>query len=158
MPSLLFVCTANICRSPMAAALFKNILSEKGIIEGWSVESAGTWASEGMPAVENTLKLVKLRGIDISNHRSRRIDRDLLESFDLVLTMEKGQKEALKTEFSEHASKIFLLSEVADEYEEIEDPVGLSILEFEDTAKQIEAYLNKGFENILILAKSKPRN
>lgn len=158
MPSILFICTANICRSPMAAALFRKIVQEKGISEGWQIESAGTWPLEGMPAVEKTQKVVRKRGIDISDHRSKGVNCQLLEDFDLILTMEKGQKEALMVEFPEYADKIFLLSEMVNIFEEIEDPIGLSDEDFEDTAGQIESYLSRGFEKITALTKMLPDN
>jgi protein-tyrosine-phosphatase len=154
MPSVLFVCTANICRSPMAAALFNKILKEEGFIDEWIVESAGTWSLENQPAAEKTQKVLRNRGLDVSGHSSRRVSRQLLASFDLILTMEEGQKEALRVEFPEFASKIFLLSEVANAQGNIDDPIGLTLIDFEDTAKQLESYLEKGFNKIVELTKN----
>lgn len=158
MPSILFICTANICRSPMAAALFRKILQEKGISEGWRIESAGTWPLAGQPAVEKTQKVVRKHGMDISDHRSKGVNRHLMEAFDLILTMEKGQKEALMVEFPEYAKKNFLISEMVGIFEDIEDPIGLSEEDFKDTANQIESYLNKGFEKIIALTKIRSDN
>ena len=155
MPSVLFVCTANICRSPMAVAIFRKILQHKGVMEEWRVESAGTWSLEGQPAAEISQEVVRTRGMDISDHRSRGISPQLIKSFDLILTMEKGQKEALEVEVPEYASKIYLLSEMANAYDEIDDPIGLSIIDFENTANQMESYLNRGFEKIFTLTKTK---
>jgi protein-tyrosine-phosphatase len=154
MSSVLFVCTANICRSPMAAAIFKKILKEKGYVDEWIVESAGTWSLEDQPAAEKTQKVLRNRGIDISDHRSKGVSRQLLASFDLILTMEEGQKEALRVEFPEFATKIFLLSEVADAKINIDDPIGLSLVDFEETAKQLELYFEKGFTKIIELTKN----
>jgi protein-tyrosine phosphatase len=158
MNSILFVCTANICRSPMAAGLFYKLLNEKGYNKGWIVESAGTWALDELPAADKTERVLRNRGIDIADHRSRSVNRQLLSKFDLILTMEEGQKEALKVEFPEYSSKIFLLSEMANTYMDINDPIGLSIVDFEDTAKQIEAYLESGFERIVELTKRRKSN
>jgi protein-tyrosine-phosphatase len=155
MPSILFVCTANICRSPMAAALFNKTLNDKGYKKGWIVESAGTWAPKDQPAADNTQKVLRNRGLDIGDHRSRSVNRQLMSLFDLILTMEEGQKEALIVEFPEYSSKIFLLSEVANTHMDINDPIGLSIVDFEDTAKQIEVYLENGLERIIELTKRK---
>src|SRR5512142_848275 len=99
-PTVLFVCTANICRSPMAAALFKARL-EKQVpgSESWVVDSAGTWTKEGYPPSENSVKAMARRKLDISGHRSKEINKSLLEKSDLILVMELGHKEALQVEF-----------------------------------------------------------
>ncbi|MBE0410835.1 MAG: hypothetical protein IBX69_14020 [Anaerolineales bacterium] len=142
----------------MAAALFKRILREKGLFEGWKVASAGTWSLHEQPAAEKTQHVLRNRGIDISHHRSMSIDYQLISSFDLVLTMEEGQKEALRAEFPDFASKIILLSEVCGDVVEISDPMGQPLVDFEDTANQIESYLIRGFEKILELTNVRSGN
>src|SRR5438105_3004745 len=99
MPSILFVCTANQIRSPIAAALFKDMLINSGQAEGWRVESAGTWAQDGLPASGAAQRVMRELNIDLSQHRSRCVTRDLLAGFDLILVMEHGHKEALCVEF-----------------------------------------------------------
>ena len=151
MPSLLFICTANICRSPMASALFQIICLEKHDMQSWRVESAGTWSHEGDPAVEGTKSVMKSRGIDISSHRSRLVRKEIIEEFDLILTMERGHKEALQYEFPSQASRIYMLSEIVGLEFDIKDPFGGPLAGYEKTANEIEMLLRDGFNTILSL-------
>ena len=91
MPAILIVCTANICRSPIAMGMLRNMLAEKHVEGDWLVESAGTWGLEGDPAAAGSQAVMNNRGIDIGDHRARRVDYDLLQNFVLILTMGIGQ-------------------------------------------------------------------
>lgn len=157
MPRILFVCTANICRSPMAAGIFSKIIEDQGESEQWNVESAGTWGLDSEPASIGSQTVMNEMGIDISNHRSRRVDYDLLESFDLILTMESGHKEALRVEFPELSDRVFILSEMINVEEDITDPIGGPIEEYKACADLIEHYILNGFPEIINLATSTNR-
>lgn len=150
MPSVLFVCTANICRSPMAAALFKARLKDK---PGWRVESAGTWAPEGEPAAARAQLALRGRGLDLGKHRSRTVTPELLEQFDLILTMERGHKEALVAEFPEIASRVYLLSEMLGSWFDVRDPMGGTQAEFEHTLRELDEILAQGQAKIEQLAR-----
>jgi len=153
MPSVLFVCTANICRSPMASAIFRAKLTQWEIGEDWRVESAGIRAMEGLPAAQNVeLTLSYLYKVSISEHRSRSVSQELLSSFDLILTMEKGHQEALKVEYPQLAERVFLITEMVGEDKEIEDPIGRPLAIFQKTARELDQILTDGFENIRQLA------
>lgn len=115
---------------------------------GWRIESAGTWAAAGEPAAQKTQQVLKARGIDLSAHRSRLVDREMLQSFNLILTMEQGHKEALRVEFPEIAKRVYLLSEMAGYTRSIVDPIGGSMVDFQETAREIEQILTKGFDKI----------
>ena len=146
MPSVLFVCTANICRSPMAMGLFRRKVQG---LPGWRVESAGTWTIEGQPAASYSQMVLQSRGIDIHDHRSRPVDRELLSKFNLILTMESGHKEALKVEFPEFADRVYLVSEMIEAGYNIPDPMGGSVDGFEETAGDFERIFDHGFEMIV---------
>jgi protein-tyrosine-phosphatase len=148
MPSVLFVCTANICRSPIASALFQARLDQKGEGQGWRVESAGTWALEEEPAAEKSVMLLGERGLDLRTHRSRSVTRELLRRFDLILTMERGHKEALQAEFPEVAPRTFLITEMVGENQDIKDPMGGSLADFTYTINELEDILERGYERI----------
>ena len=149
MPSILFVCTANICRSPMATGLFNKILEDKKPTGEWNVESAGTWGLDGEPAATGSVAVMNNKGIDISNHRARSVNEDIIQSFNLILTMESGQKEALRVEFSEFSDRIYLLSEMVNQKQDIDDPYGGVFSEYERAANEIEEYLLTGFDKII---------
>ncbi|GAA3608870.1 arsenate reductase/protein-tyrosine-phosphatase family protein [Microlunatus ginsengisoli] len=80
---ILFVCEGNVCRSPLAAALLSRAFGEAGI--GLAVGSAGTRALVGRPVDESTAALAERAGLDLSEHRARRLDRDLAGSAQLLL-------------------------------------------------------------------------
>ena len=148
-PSVLFVCTANICRSPMAEGIFKQLLKERTENwEKWKIESAGTWTNRGNSAARKAIDVLADRGIDISSHSSRPINHVPVNRFRLVLAMEAGHKEALQIEFPLVASRTFLLSEMIGEVKNIDDPIGKPLEEFVKTANEIERILVEGYFRI----------
>lgn len=154
MPKILFICTANLCRSPMASALMKEIVRDQSNAQDWIIESAGTWGNKGYPAVEEVQMVMKDRGIDLSDHRSRIVTKEIIQTAGLILTMEKGHKEALRIEFPEYSDRIFLLSEMVGKNFEIDDPIGGPIREYEQTARLLEKTLSQGFEKITQLVET----
>jgi protein-tyrosine phosphatase len=152
MGSILFVCTANICRSPMAAALFQG--SVKTWPEGqlWRIESAGTWAQNGQPACAGAIAAMRSRGLNISRHRSRMVTAELLESFSLILTMEKSQQEAIRVEFPQVAARTHLLSEVAGRQGDVKDPYGGGPGDYEAAATELAELISLGMAQIFQLA------
>ena len=95
----MFVCTANLCRSPIAAFLFKKWLQQHQVTGSWHVESSGTWAQDGEGVLPSVLPHLLAVGIDLTHHRSRSITINLLAESDLVLCMTRFHKEALQAEF-----------------------------------------------------------
>ena len=153
-PSVLFVCTGNICRSPMAEALFQRLVPKDRERSTWHIQSVGTRALPGMPASPNAQTVMKTRGLDIQEHRSHPVNRDLLERFNLILTMEADHKEALQVEFPELADRIYMLSEMVGEKKDIEDPIGSHLEAYDATDREIDRYLTVGFKKIQKLAVS----
>jgi len=152
-PSVLFVCTANICRSPMAVALFKSVLAENGIDPtSWRIESAGTWAPQGQPAAPEMVEILAIRGLKITKHRSRMVTKEMLDDFHLILTMETGHKEALLAEFRFLKDKVYLLAEMAAETVSVDDPTGGPPEAYLKTSAEIERLLRQGLPRIMSLA------
>lgn len=152
-PSVLFVCTANLIRSPMAAALFRvRLMMNEPDWRLWRVDSAGTWATPGRPAAIEAQTVMQRRGLDISAHRSRPVTFDLLRRFRLILTMESGHKESILAEFSQYGGEVYLLSEMADQVEQVVDPLGGTLIDFENTANAIDRWLTAGMSRIHRLA------
>ncbi len=150
MPSLLFVCTANICRSPMAMALFTSKV-EKDTLD-WRVESAGTWAMEGIPASINSQQAINDFDIDLSNHLSRPVDNILLDEFDLILVMEQGHKEALKVEYPKVSERVYLLYEMIGFKRDVHDPYGGRLVDYTETADEINQIITEGMAKIKEIA------
>jgi protein-tyrosine phosphatase len=141
MPDLLFICRANICRSPLAEGVVKKLILEGAFEDDWITGSAGTWAAAGRATHPHTLALLKEAGIDLSRHHSREVTAELIEEAKLVLTMESGQAEALRVEFPQAVGKIYMLSELQGIQKDLEDPVGGTREDFQETMDLIEGYL-----------------
>ena len=95
---------------------------------------------------------MKMRGMDISTHQSKPVTEDLLKQFDLVLAMESHHKEGLKVAFGEDAQRVYMLSEMVDVEENIDDPVGGELEDYQETADRLERILSQGLERIVQLA------
>jgi protein-tyrosine-phosphatase len=152
MPTIVFVCTANICRSPVAEALFADWLRQEAIPGEWRVESAGTWAESGAPAASYSRELLEQDGLDLAAHRARRIERELVESADLILCMTRSQREALRAEFPERARHIQLLSEMAGPVYDIADPYGGPREGYVRMVSELRHLIQAGGHEILRLA------
>lgn len=153
MPSVLFICTANICRSPMAMALFRKKIEQEPDAANWRIDSAGTWGLDGEPAAVKSIVVMQQYGIDLRDHRSREVSLDVLQTYDLILTMEQGHKEALRAEYPILQDRIFLLSEMVDLNYDIQDPFGEPLSEYQETAKELEKILTAGYAKICALAR-----
>ena len=113
MKTILFVCTGNTCRSSMAEGFFNDaVKNAQSLSEMYKGESAGLAAFEGEPAAQHSVNVMKnIWNIDISGHRARNLDRDMVNRADLILTMTKGHKEMIISKFPGSESKVFTLKE-----------------------------------------------
>jgi protein-tyrosine-phosphatase len=83
---VLFICTGNSCRSPMAEGILKKMLRENKV-DDFEVSSAGISAPSGVPASLFTMEVSKTRNVDLSQHRSRQLNKQILKKADLILAM-----------------------------------------------------------------------
>jgi protein-tyrosine phosphatase len=150
-PSVLLVCTANRCRSPMAAALLTQLLEREGLAGHNRVDTAGTWAKEGEPAASLAQEVMQERGLDLSRHRSRRVSGDLLRGYQLVLVMEAGHREAILAEFPDIEARLYLLASMAGNGYSLEDPAEGTIEAYRILADELEDILQRGLPRILRL-------
>lgn len=149
MPAILFVCTANQFRSPIAAACFSKKLASMHWEGDWIVQSAGTWTTPGAPALPVAIIAARKIGVSLEGHETKPINPELVSLQDLILVMESGQKEALQNEFSIFSRRIFLLSEIVqNNIEEIVDPVMSDTNSYIETANQINSMIERGFYRI----------
>ena len=152
MPSILFVCTANRFRSPIAEIAFATESNKRKIDRYLTISSAGTWTMDGLPATTEAQEEAVTHGLNLTLHKSRVITKKILTQADLVLVMEHNHKEAIIQEFPFSAPKVFLLSEAADgKAYDIPDPYGTD--EPPDVvAKEIIDIINHGYQEIIKLA------
>jgi len=114
MYSVLFVCTGNQYRSPIAAEAFRGQLIHDGRATQWRVGSAGTWTSPGHHSPHAAIELASSLGVDIAGHITRMLDTKMLDDASLVIVMEQGHKESIQVEFPFARKKTHLLSQVMD--------------------------------------------
>jgi L-threonylcarbamoyladenylate synthase len=144
--TILFVCTGNSCRSPMAEYLFKKYLAEKLVCpvdaleqKGYIIRSAGTMGLVGFPATDEAVNACLAKGVDISAHRSSALTRQLIEQSDLIYVMSQAHGQAVVEICLEAAEKCMLLAEDRD----IADPIGQSQSIYDSCADLIDNAVKK---------------
>nr|MBC7245082.1 low molecular weight protein arginine phosphatase [Chloroflexota bacterium] len=147
--TVLFVCTGNVCRSPMAAGFFYDKLVQERMDGCVRVRSAGIWALEGQPASAYALQVMGEHGLDISAHRGRNLTQADVDEADIILVMTKRHAEIINRDFANSVGKVRLLSEMAGEPYDIQDPYGGSLLEYRRTAAELADLIELGYGKIM---------
>src|SRR5690242_2356396 len=139
MKTILFVCTGNVCRSPMAEGLFRHAVKGRGDFRAFS---AGVGAIEGQPPSGYAVQALQELGVDISAHRSRMLTADAVNQADYIFGMTHGHVDAINLLYPQATEKTFLLrefDETLDIFEkDIPDPIGGSYEIYLDSRDQIE--------------------
>ena len=153
MSAILFVCKANRIRSPLAAALLRRHLAAQSDAGNWQVASAGVWTQAGLPAIPEAQEVAAAVGLDLRDHRSQPVDLVDLGAFDLVLAMERGQRDALRAENPAHLHRILTLTEVARGFAyDVADPIGRSIDAYRTTLRDLDSLVQQSLPRILALS------
>ena len=131
MNKIIFVCTGNTCRSPMAEIILKKLLKDANI-KGVKISSAGTMAVDGEPMSENSKKALKQLGFRLYGFKSKQLTPNMAKKADMLICMTSSHKQSLYG-----LKNAFTLAEVTGTYD-VSDPYGLSLEYYIKTAKQIK--------------------
>ena len=149
---IVFVCTGNTCRSPIAEALAKKFIAEKlgcevdGLAKfGYKVISAGLMQFVGMPASDGSVEFCAKRNVDLTSHRSRAVSAELLGSSDSIFVMTESHRREIADLWPEASQKCFLLDENGD----IADPIGCEQQAYDKCGTAIEAAVRKRVSGFL---------
>jgi glycine hydroxymethyltransferase len=139
MKTILFICTGNVCRSPMAEALFRRATAGRG---NFRVLSAGLGAMDGQPPTAHSVTAMRALGVDISAQRSRALTTSLVQQADYIFGMTHSHVDTIGLLYPVAAEKTFLLREFdesLDPFEkDISDPIGSPYDVYVDCRQQIE--------------------
>ena len=137
---ILFVCTGNLCRSPMAEYLLKDRLGPES---SWRVMSAGLFAVSGMSASPHAVGVLAARNIDLGPHRSRLLTREWVDAASLIVVMTKSHREQLQALHRNAREKVFLLRsfDPAADSGDLDDPIGATLETYREARDAIESAL-----------------
>jgi len=142
---VLFVCTGNTCRSPMAECIARSMIEKEGPTGITTiVESAGIAADEGSVASPDAAKVMKERGLDLGAHRSRLLTAEMIDRAEVVYTMTHMHAQRVMSLAPDAVHKVFPLSEKTV----VEDPIGQNIEVYRTTADQLEKLIAKRLKEI----------
>lgn len=146
---VIFVCTGNTCRSPLAEAIARASGTRRGLTDV-QFESAGTSAWDGAPASDGALLVGLERGLDLNGHRSRQLGRDLVDAADLLLAM--GPHHLERIEALGGVGKSFLLTQYASHGREeraIADPFGGDLDAYRIAVDELTLEIERVFDRLV---------
>jgi len=157
MFTVMFVCTGNTCRSPMAEGAMRKLISDREI-EGISVISSGTSAVIGYPATDFACEAVKIWSANISKHIAQQLSEELIERADLILALTPSHCHKINDTSDLAKDKTYILKKYPDKGchgEGVDDPIGLPLDQYNKTFLEIGEELGRILPYIIEEAKNK---
>lgn len=151
MKKILFVCTGNTCRSPMAAAVLRDIIRQAGKTAEAAAASAGLTATDGEPAAENAILAARSLGMDLEAHRARRLTAAMVQEADVVLTMTAKHRDAILAVMPEAADKVAVFTVYAGFNGDITDPFGGDLVRYTQCLQDMRQCMQGVWQRILRL-------
>ena len=141
MKKIMFVCTGNTCRSPMAEILARNEIMKASLNIEVASRGISVYFSSG--ASEYARKAMKEYGLNLDTHQSKQIELKDIKDVDLILTMTNHHKQYLHMNFPEFKDKIFTLKEFVEESGDVSDPFGGQLEEYRSCAENLHNLIQK---------------
>jgi len=154
MKKVLFVCSGNTCRSPMAEGYLNFRLKKDGSDKEWTAISGGLHTMSGLPAHPQSKECAEADHIDLSAHRSQPITENLVNDSSLIFTMTSEHKRELLEHFPEAQLKVYSFKELPSIKRDIPDPIGLGT----DVYHHVYEDIKKGVDEIheMIIKRESP--
>ncbi len=151
MKKILFVCTGNICRSPMAHYYMQKRVNDLKIQDEFIIDSAGTYAVTGEKSTDNAIYVMREYDVDLTNHRAKNIHDLDLNFYDYIITLTSNHKRNILSCYNKLNDKVYTLREFINSdviYKDIDDPWGLNVKVYRDCAKEIVENVDKLIEKL----------